>query len=158
MTTPDTPQDPQNFQPATPPAAPPVVPPAAPAAEPAAQSYQAAAPAAPAYQPAPAASQPGKVLGIVGLILAFIIPPVGLILGIVALVQSKKAGAKNGIALTAIILGAIFTIAWILFWIIIGITAASLGGSVMEIAELCQSGAESVEFMGETIRCTDVMN
>lgn len=153
MTTPDTPQDPQNFQPVAPPAAPP----AAPAAEPVAQSYQ-AAPAAPAYQPAPAASQPGKVLGIVGLILAFIIPPVGLILGIVALVQSKKAGAKNGIALTAIILGAIFTIAWILFWIIIGITAAALGGSAMDAAEACLNGATSVEIAGQTILCSDVLS
>lgn len=154
MTTPDTPQDPQNFPPATPPAAPP----AAPAAEPAAQSYQAAAPAAPADQPAPAASQPGKVLGIVGLILAFIIPPVGLILGIVALVQSKKAGAKNGIALTAIILGAIFTIAWILFWIIIGITAAAVGGGLLEVAELCAAGADSVEWNGQIIDCSTVTN
>lgn len=154
MTTPDTPQDPQGFPPATPPAAPP----AAPAAEPAAQSYQAAAPAAPAYQPAPAASQPGKVLGIVGLILAFIIPPVGLILGIVALVQSKKAGAKNGIALTAIILGAIFTIAWILFWIIIGITAAAIGGSAMDAAEACLNGATSVEVAGQTLLCSDVLS
>jgi hypothetical protein len=38
---------------------------------------------------------PGKTLGIVGLVLAFVMPLLGLILSIVAKVQSRGAGAKN---------------------------------------------------------------
>lgn len=143
------PQQPQDFQPA-------------PAEAPA---YQAAPPAAPApaYQPAPAA-QPGKVLGIVGLVLAFLMPLIGMILGIVAMVQSKKAGAKNGIALTAVILGAVFSVLWIIVGIIMTITfgmaAATLSENsdvIMQAAEACANGATEVEVLGQIIQCSDVL-
>jgi len=53
------------------------------------------------------AVDPGYGLGIAALILAFYVSPVGLILGIVGLVKSKKAGFKNGFALAGIIIGAL---------------------------------------------------
>lgn len=63
---------------------------------------------APYQQPsAPAGDYPGKTLGIVGLVLAIILPLVGLIISIVASSQSKKAGYSNGIAKAGIIVGAI---------------------------------------------------
>ena len=49
------------------------------------------APAAPAAAPV----VPGKTLGIVGLILAFVAALIGAILGFVAKAQSKPAGFKN---------------------------------------------------------------
>jgi magnesium-transporting ATPase (P-type) len=62
----------------------------------------------PAPQPAaPAPQDTNKGLSIASLILAFFIAPVGLILGIVALVKSKKAQQKNGLALAAIIVSSI---------------------------------------------------
>lgn len=75
-------------------------------------------PQAPAYgEPAPSTSYPGKTMGIVafilslaGLVTSGLASVVGLILGIVALVQSKKAGHKNGLALAAIIIGAIIVV------------------------------------------------
>ena len=78
----------------------------------------------PAYQSAPApAVNPGQTLGIVALILAFFFQLLGLILGIVALNQSKKVGMKNGLAVAAIwisailmVLGLIITIAWFAFF------------------------------------------
>ena len=89
------------------------------------------APAAPQYQAAPPAqgyaapgSVPGKTLGIVGLILAFLAPVIGLILSIVAKVQSRKAGVPNGIATAGIIVGAILTVVGIII-VIISIVAAS---------------------------------
>ncbi len=73
------------------------------------------APAAPAYGNAPAApygapvqsAAPGKVLGIVAFVLSFFVQLIALILGIVALVQSKKAGRGNGWAVAAIIISSI---------------------------------------------------
>lgn len=52
---------------------------------------------------APAGEDPGKTLGIVGLVCAFLIPLVGLIVSIVARGKSKAAGFKNGLATGGII-------------------------------------------------------
>jgi len=69
-------------------------------------------PAAPAPVPV-AASGPGKTLGIVGLILAFIAPPLGLILSIVAKVQSRGAGIKNTPATVGIVISILAIVAYI---------------------------------------------
>ncbi|QIK64256.1 DUF4190 domain-containing protein [Leucobacter viscericola] len=129
----------QPVQPAQP------VPPAQPA--PAAPGV----PAAPAYNAAPAAV-PGKTLGIVGLILAFIMPLIGLILSIVAMVQSRKAGAKNIPALIGIIVGAIATIGWIIAIIaIIGLASAGI-----DAAQQCLDGATSVMVAGNEVLCSEI--
>jgi predicted small secreted protein len=77
----------------------------------------------PAPTPAPAApaSVPGKTLGIVGLILAFFGPVslIGLILSIVAKVQSKNAGVKNTPATAGIIVSIIVIVLTIIFWVVI---------------------------------------
>ena len=62
--------------------------------------------------PPPAASYPGKTLGIVGLILA-IIPCTwfaGLIVSIIAFVQSRNVNVRNGLALAGIIIGAVYLV------------------------------------------------
>ena len=67
----------------------------------------------PAYSRSPAAPErPGRTLGIVGFVLSFFwfIDIAGLIISIVAMVQSKRAGHKNGFALA----GTIISIAGIL--------------------------------------------
>lgn len=66
--------------------------------------------------PQPAASYPGKTLGIVGLILA-IIPCTwfaGLIVSIIAFVQSRNAGVRNTLALAGIVVGAVYLVLAIL--------------------------------------------
>jgi hypothetical protein len=77
-------------------------------------------------------SYPGKVLGIVGLVVSFLgaLSIIGLILSIVAFVQSKKAGRKNGVALAGIIVGSIVTIL-----VIIGFIA--IGGAIAHVVEYC---------------------
>ncbi|RCK71140.1 DUF4190 domain-containing protein [Desertihabitans brevis] len=60
--------------------------------------------------PPPTAENPGKTLGVVGLVLAIVAAPIGLILSIVALVQSRRAGMGNGLAVAGIVVGALFTI------------------------------------------------
>lgn len=83
-------------------------------------------PAAPPYGAAPSYDQggqqgpvPGKTLGIVAFVVTFFASVIGLILGIVAYVQSKKAGVKNGWALAAIILGAVLTVLGIIAAIVV---------------------------------------
>jgi len=58
-------------------------------------------------QPAPQGDDPGKTLAIVGIILAFFISIVGLILSIIAKKKSKAAGYNNTLATVGIILNAI---------------------------------------------------
>lgn len=64
------------------------------------------------YQPPPGpagppAQDPGRTLGIVGLVFAFLCSLVGLILSIVAYTRSKNAGYKNTIALVGIIISVV---------------------------------------------------
>ncbi len=57
-------------------------------------------------------SEKTPVLAIIALVLAFIFPLVGLILGIVALSDSKKRSNSTGrgLSIAAIIIGSIFTL------------------------------------------------
>ncbi len=100
----------------------------------------------------PPRNNPGRTLGIVGLILAFIpfLNPVGLIFSIIALVKSKKAGMGNGLAIAGIIIGALATIGLIL--IIAGLVAAA--PLIQEVAEFCeQAGPGPQVFNGQEITC-----
>jgi len=72
-------------------------------------------------------------MGIVALILAFFIQIVGLILGIVALVQSRKAGAKNTPAVWAIILSVVFMV----IWTVVGIVIAIGIGAAADLYQQC---------------------
>ncbi|MCC4267222.1 DUF4190 domain-containing protein [Microbacterium schleiferi] len=107
----------------------------------------------PAYQPAPqapagaSAPVPGKTLGIVALILAFFFQLLGLILGIVALVQSRKVGAKNTPALWAIILSIVFMVIGSIIAIVI---VSSLGSALAMCSEL-GTGVHDVN--GVTVTC-----
>ena len=97
---------------------------------PPAYSPQGASGAGPVAPP-PGTDYPGKTLGIVGLILAFVFQLAGLICSIIAYSQSRRAGYKNGIALAGIIVSAAF--------IVIGIIVAIVVIAV--IAAACSSGA-----------------
>lgn len=109
--------DPTNNPPAntppgsTPPAAPPVsdTPPQYEA--PVQPAYPGSAPPPPAgYGAAPTSERPGRTLGIVAFVLSFFTFLIATVLGIIALVQSRRAGQKNGFALAAIIISVVLTI------------------------------------------------
>ncbi|WP_438353335.1 DUF4190 domain-containing protein [Microbacterium sp. CJ88] len=114
-------------------------------------------PAAPAYQAAPpaygapAASVPGKTLGIVAVFVAIFFNVIGLILGIVALVQSRKAGVKNGPAVAAIIIGAVLLVVGIIVAVsLFAVAGAALGN----LAEICaQNGPGEHIIGGVTYTC-----
>ncbi len=72
-------------------------------------------------------SAPGKVLGIVSFILSLVGGGiVSIVLGIIAMVQSKKAGRKNGFALASIIIGAVSVVVVGIIWAVLFVTAANL--------------------------------
>ncbi|MEO7005537.1 MAG: DUF4190 domain-containing protein [Terrimesophilobacter sp.] len=104
--------------------------PYAPPPAPPAYSPQGASAVGPVAPP-PGTDYPGKTLGIVGLILAFVFTLAGLICSIIALTQSRRAGYKNGIALAGVIVSGAFIVIGILIAIVV----------VMVVVSACTSGA-----------------
>lgn len=94
----------------------------------------------PQYQPQPApqinqtqptqpTTTPGKVMGIVGFILAFVgLGLIGLILSIIATMKAKKAGIKNRLAFAGIILNAVSMIVTTIIAILFSLTLVSFNG------------------------------
>jgi hypothetical protein len=61
--------------------------------------------------PAAGAARPTNVLAIIALIAAFVVAPVGIVLGFIAQNQIKQTGESGaGLAKAAIILGIVFTV------------------------------------------------
>jgi len=94
-------------------------------------------PAQPQYAPAVVTTEvPGKTLGIVGLVFAFIFSLLGLILSIIAFNQTKAYNRQTGQNLpntpakVGIILSAIFLGLTILIWIIAAIVIATTAGAI----------------------------
>ena len=107
-----------------------------------------------AYQPP--AQQPGKTMGIVGLILSclFFIPfasLVGVILSIVAFVQSRKAKMSNGPALAGIIIGGVVFVLTLVVTILLFVFAVDQVGTLIEICEDRGPGTHFVD--GEVYEC-----
>ncbi|WP_449282411.1 hypothetical protein [Leucobacter sp.] len=96
---------------------------------------------------------PGKTLGIVALVLAVIAPLIGVILGIIASMQSRQAGAKNKPATVAMILGLVLTLLGMLIaWWVFGQAAQGI-----DAAQVCaQDPTAIVEIAGQAINCADV--
>ncbi|MDF9878440.1 DUF4190 domain-containing protein [Cellulosimicrobium cellulans] len=136
---------PQPGQPQQPPQAPQYGAPQAP-------QYNAPQGGTPGYS-APA-QDPGKTMGIVGLVLSFLgcLSIVGLILSIVALNKSKKAGYKNGVALAGIIVGAVVLVLTVIGSIVF---FSTVGAVTQEVLDACsgQPSGTVVEVRGEAVTC-----
>ncbi|GAA1722243.1 hypothetical protein GCM10009809_17400 [Isoptericola hypogeus] len=65
----------------------------------------------PGYAPEP----PGRTLGIVGFILAFLVAPAGIVVSAMGKSQSKKAGVPNPLATWGLWLSIVFTSLWVLY-------------------------------------------
>ena len=115
------------------------------------------APPAAAYAGAAAAPvNPGKTMGIVALVLSILpFQLIGIILGFVALGQSKKAGQKNGFAIAAIIVGFILLALGLIFVLaggaIFGALFAPLFGGLAQVCAELGSGVWEVD--GVTYTC-----
>jgi hypothetical protein len=81
---------------------------------------------------------------------------IGLILGIVALVQSRKAGYKNGFAVAAIIVGAVLTVLGIIIAIVAFTAFAAAAGFAGEALQACQAVdfTGTVTVQGVTVDCS----
>lgn len=90
-----------------------------------------------------AAVDPGRTLGIVGLVLSIFIPIVGLIISIIARRKSKIAGFANTLAMVGIIVGAVFTL------LAIGGTTAGIVAAV-HVAHQCADLGPGVHQVGST--------
>ncbi|WP_104110574.1 MULTISPECIES: DUF4190 domain-containing protein [unclassified Arthrobacter] len=100
------------------------------------------------------AVDPGKTMAIIAIILPFVgFGLVGLILGIVAKVKSKKAGYKNTLALVAIIISAVAIVASIIVTIVLINFSLDLA---QQLVELCQDGSETVTVNGQPVSCSSV--
>lgn len=102
-----------------------------------------------AAAPAPAAV-PGRGLTIAAFVLAFLVPIVGAILGIVALVKARKNGGPQGLAIAAIILGVLFTIGWIIATVMM---LGLVGAAATLVAVCTEYGAGVWEIDGVTFTC-----
>lgn len=76
---------------------------------------------------------PGKTLGMVGLVLAIVANLVGLIVSIVAFRKSKAAGFNNGLAKAGIIVGAITTAGALIATVVIIVSTVSLLGACADL-------------------------
>jgi hypothetical protein len=110
-------------------------------------------PAAPAYASTPAAPvNPGKTMGIIALVLSILpFQLIGIILGFVALSQSKKAGQKNGFALAAIIIGFIGLIIGLIVILAGGALFGSLFGGLAQVCNELGTGVWEID--GVTYTC-----
>jgi hypothetical protein len=97
----------------------------------------------------PQQHDPGRTLGIVGLVLSFFTALIGMIISIVAFRSSKKAGFKNTPALIGIIVGAVVTV----ITVISIIAAVALGAAAMKSA-CSQLGPGVHNINGTTITCS----
>jgi hypothetical protein len=103
--------------------------------------------AAPLPAPIPVPSDPGRTLGVVGLVASIFFSAVGLILSIVAFRKSRRAGFKNGIALAGIVIGIITTL---------GILTAGVAGGIgaMHVVSVCRDlGPGEHHVNGVTYTC-----
>ena len=95
---------------------------------------------------------PGRTLSIVGFALSFLFPLniAGLVLSIVALVMSRRAGQKNGLALAGVIIASI----GILVAILISVIVAPF---FIDAAQTCAQLGNGVHVVGNsTYSCTPV--
>ncbi len=150
MTDPQNPNDPPSSVPPAPPAY------SQPQPQPqysGAPQYASAPP--PAYGPPADAPVPGRTMGIVAFILSFFVQLIALILGIIALVQSRKAGQKNGWAVAAIIISIVLMVlgAILIFALVIPLLTFS-----SEALQACQAvGFEgTVEVRGLPVDCSTI--
>ncbi|GAA3702901.1 hypothetical protein GCM10022204_20080 [Microlunatus aurantiacus] len=69
----------------------------------------------------PPAQDPGRTMGIVGLVLAIFCNLIGLVVSIIAFNKSKQAGFKNNIALAGIIVGAVLFVIGLIYNLTVGL-------------------------------------
>ncbi|WP_344812418.1 DUF4190 domain-containing protein [Microlunatus aurantiacus] len=96
----------------------------------------------------PPAEDPGRTLGIIGLVLSFFTAIIGLVVSIVALRKSKKAGFTNTPALIGVIVGIVTTVAGLV------IAAVSIVALTAVLSQCAQLGPGVHDVNGVTVTCS----
>ncbi|MBZ4487270.1 DUF4190 domain-containing protein [Microbacterium sp. cx-55] len=66
---------------------------------------------------AAATDYPGRTMGITAFVLSFFLQVIALILGIIAIVQSRRAGVSNNLAIAAVVISAVLIATGVIVWI-----------------------------------------
>lgn len=112
----------------------------------------------PAANPGKTMGIVGLVLGIVGFVVAFLAPIAGIIVSIIGLNRSRAAGQKNGLAVAGIIVSVIALIVNIIAVVVLVSLAATFGTTAAEILQQCEADPTgTVEFQGQQITCEDLL-
>ena len=83
--------------------------------------------------PAPAHTVKDNGWAIAAFVLAFLVAPVGFVLGIVGAVYSRKVdGAGKGLAVAAIVIGALITLAFVLFCVFLVVLFRDMTVAIIE--------------------------
>ena len=119
-------------------------------------AYAAAPPGG--YGQAPVGERPGRTMGIVAFILSFFVQLVALILGIVALVQSRRAGQKNGFAIAAIVISSVLIVVGIFVAIALLSWFATQGTDLVNQINAClEDPSGSVVYNGIAMSCEELL-
>lgn len=105
-------------------------------------------------QPAAGAEDPGKTLGIVGLVLAFVFSLAGLIVSIVARNKSKAAGFDNAPAKWGIILSIVFMVLGVIASILVVVGSMAAVSGIEETCNQLNANGQVIEEGGVTYDCS----
>nr|WP_314844321.1 hypothetical protein [uncultured Microbacterium sp.] len=94
--------------------------------------------------PAPTRDTRSSTLSIVSLALAIVLPPIGVVLGLIARARSKAAGSPTLVATAAAVVGAILSV----LWAVMIVTLLTVGSSLL-------SGEEAPDSPGATSSPSD---
>ncbi|MBK7819535.1 MAG: hypothetical protein IPJ61_00285 [Tessaracoccus sp.] len=79
-----------------------------------------------------------KGVSIAGLVLAFLMPPVGLVVSVGVFIWAKRSGERGGLSLAGIVLAAVMLITMVIvgFWIFTQLVDAANAGA-LDLQSLC---------------------
>jgi hypothetical protein len=92
-------------------------------------------------------ADPGRTLGIIGLVLAFVVSIAGIVVSAIALQESRRAGYSNGFALAGLILSIVFTVVGL-------VIAAVVGFGIIAALQQCAALGPGVHQLGNGLTFT----
>lgn len=92
-------------------------------------------------EPAPTAPGPTNLLAIWALVAAFVLPFIGMVLGIVARRQIKRTGEQGqSLALASIIIGAVLGVLGVILWTIVIALVVGIGEMAGNLSDMLCAG------------------
>jgi len=94
-------------------------------------------------------SKPGQAIAVIGLILAIILPPIGVVVSFIAKSKAKTTGTKSILAVVGIIIGSILSLVILIIFIF-----GFLSGTQMAVKEKAYDNERriDVKFLGNSVK------